>query len=160
MPSINPRRRQQLSISRKCEKSHIARNIKQLSSTAGAHRLSAGERWWNAIPKSPGVYSIFKDGKVVYCGETGNLQGRMRDLTRTVNHTFRRRFGTKQYEHRSDFQPASAKQKFPPNIETLLDRAMSCLLVKVVSIRLGRREIEESAILLLKPKFNLRTARY
>ncbi len=49
--------------------------------------------WRDDVPSIAGVYVIWdgKSGQPVYVGETCQLKARFGDLSRTVNHTFRRR---------------------------------------------------------------------
>ena len=61
-------------------------------------------------PKEPGVYCIFRAGKPIYVGESGDLSARMKDLFRTVNHSFRRSLGTHLYAQRPIFVEASSRE--------------------------------------------------
>ena len=60
------------------------------------------------IPNEPGVYLIHEKEGVCYVGETGNLQGRMKDMVRTVNHSFRRTLGNYLYSSHEGFIKATS----------------------------------------------------
>lgn len=93
------------------------------------------------VPDYPGVYCLYEkvDNEyiVLYVGETGNLQERMSDICRTVNHTFRRQLGKKR------FSAIKTSKKFEPEIETLLDKFFDeNLYVSFLKVNFGRTEIE------------------
>ena len=92
----------------------------------------------NSIPAFPGVYALFEGkDKLLYIGETGNLKERMCDICRTVNHTFRKQLGYKRYGG------IKSKQKFNPEIESLLDDFFGeSLHIAFIKVNYGRVEIE------------------
>jgi hypothetical protein len=111
-------------------------------------------------PNSPGIYCIFKGEHLWYVGESGNLSARIRDLFRTVNHSFRRALGAYLYAQEHGFIKASSKSKFPPEIEKKLTEYMeSDLKFVVVPITLGRKEVEEFICKKYEPDFNVRGRR-
>ncbi|MBC3926697.1 GIY-YIG nuclease family protein [Undibacterium sp. CY21W] len=111
-------------------------------------------------PKGAGVYCIFRDGTPIYVGESGDLPARMKDLFRTVNHSFRRSLGTYLYAQRSNFVEASSSKKFPSELEDDLTKYMeSELTVVVTPIVLGRKEVEEVIYKNYQPQFNVRGQR-
>lgn len=111
-------------------------------------------------PKGAGVYCIFCDGTPIYVGESGDLPARMKDLFRTVNHSFRRSLGTYLYAQRSNFVEGSSSKKFPSELEEELTKYMeSELKVVVTPIVLGRKEVEEVIYKNYQPEFNVRGRR-
>ena len=69
--------------------------------------------------------------------ETGNLQDRMGDLNRTVNHSFRRQLGA------TRFGGIKSRKKFEDEVEKLLDDFFSeNLYVAFIPVNFGRLEIE------------------
>jgi len=50
-------------------------------------------RWAQQFLPIAGLYVVYDTNKPVYFGETGNLKERMKDLKRTLNHSFRRSLG-------------------------------------------------------------------
>jgi predicted GIY-YIG superfamily endonuclease len=141
-------------INRVGQMKHLRYFIRKLSSPDGALRINTDRTWCNKVPDAPGVYTIFSKGKIVYCGETTNLRARMKDLCRTVNHTFRRNFGNDRFSSHAQFTRATAKKRFSKGIESLLNREMCRLDVKAIPISIGRKEIEEIVIHDLCPKYN------
>lgn len=89
------------------------------------------------ILSKSGVYALFEKDKLVYIGETGNLQDRMGDLNRTVNHSFRKQLGA------TRFGGIKSKRKFADEVEKLLDDFFSeHLYVSFIPVNFGRLEIE------------------
>lgn len=104
------------------------------------------QEWIDQAPNEAGVYVIrlLKEKHLIYVGETGNLRGRMGDLTRTVNHSCRRSLGKYHFSTRADFVAATSKMKFADDIEQLLDDYMKKELeVAFLHVELGRKELEE-----------------
>jgi len=99
--------------------------------------------WVRKFPIEPGVYAFFKQDELVYIGETGSIQGRMNDVRSTRNHTLRRNIGTKRFSKHKHYKEASSTNKFPDNIESLVDKYMKKMSVSVVPINIGRTEFEE-----------------
>ncbi|GGF06415.1 GIY-YIG nuclease family protein [Flavobacterium limi] len=96
----------------------------------------------NKIPNSPGVYALFeKDNKLLYIGESGNLQDRMNEINRTVNHSFRKQIGFLRYNG------VKSSKKYDADIETKLDTYFAEeLYVAFIEVYYGRLEIEEFII--------------
>ena len=85
----------------------------------------------------PAIYALFESEKLIYIGETGDLQKRMCDITRTVNHSFRKQIG-----HRK-FMGEKSSKKFLPEIEVLLDKYFDEeLYITFIEVNFGRLEIE------------------
>ena len=59
---------------------------------------SCSRKWTGEFPRVAGVYAIFDSRKLVYIGETANLKERMKDVRRTINHTFRRKLCKQLYK--------------------------------------------------------------
>ncbi|MFA7421261.1 MAG: hypothetical protein WCZ90_16375 [Melioribacteraceae bacterium] len=56
-------------------------------------KFSRTWNWSDNFPKKAGVYAIFYKDILVYVGETANLKERMKEVKRTVNHSFRKKLG-------------------------------------------------------------------
>jgi hypothetical protein len=78
----------------------------------------------------------------------------MRDLGDTRHHTLRRSIGNREFEAAPNFQKATSKKKFPADLEIELDKHMPNFSVKHLSIKLGRKEVEDQIIRVRKPVFN------
>lgn len=96
----------------------------------------------NKIPNSPGVYALFeKDNRILYIGESGNLQDRMNEINRTVNHSFRKQIGYLR------FNGVKSSKKYDLDVETKLDKYFDEeLYVAFIEVYFGRLEIEEFLI--------------
>jgi hypothetical protein len=104
------------------------------------------KEWITQAPNQAGVYvlRLLREKYVIYVGETGDLRGRMSDLTKTLNHSCRRSLGKYHFSTRDGFVAATSKKKFPKDIEQLLDDYMKRELeVACLPVRLGRKELEE-----------------
>lgn len=98
----------------------------------------------NPYPNKPGVYLLFERGKVIYVGETGDLKERMKDITRTKNHSFRRTYGEFLFSIRDGFQKATSSRNFPEPFEDELDKVIEeRVRVAVFPISIGRKEFED-----------------
>lgn len=116
----------------------------KLTSEENWKPLLLTQDWIMAAPNAAGVYTIRNNEKIVYVGETGNLQSRMKDLTETRNHSVRRTLGKKLFASNDAFKEATTKKKFPYEIEKLLDDYMrENLEIATLNVELGRKELEE-----------------
>ena len=88
--------------------------------------------------KVPGIYALFeKKENLIYIGETGNLFKRISDITRTVNHTFRKQIG------KVKFNGIKSSKKYNPEIEELIDKYFDDeLFISFIEVNFGRLEIE------------------
>lgn len=85
----------------------------------------------------PGIYALFEGSVLIYVGETGDLLKRMSDITRTVNHSFRKQIGARK------FKGIKSSKKFDMEIEELIDGYFdNNLYIKFMEINFGRLEIE------------------
>ncbi len=101
-------------------------------------------QWTKKIPSDAGVYVLSENGKIVYVGETGNLQGRMNDLLDSRHHTVRRTIGERLFSKHDGFTKATTKAKFPDHIEHLVNDHICCnLKMACLVVPLGRKELEE-----------------
>ncbi len=91
-----------------------------------------------------GVYFVFDDIQLCYVGESGSLFGRLKDFSRTLNHTFRRSLGEHKYLDHPKYFKASSKIKFHDEIESLLDEYIQDKIkISYKSISIGRKEFED-----------------
>ena len=99
--------------------------------------FSFDRNWSSNFPNKPGIYAIFDNSELRYIGETADLKERMKDVKRTVNHTFRRKLG------KAEFNGTLVKRKFTKDIETRLnDYYLSNLTFVGIPVHFGRIEIE------------------
>lgn len=111
-------------------------------------------------PPKPGVYAIYQGKALVWVGESGDLSGRARDLFRTKNHSFRRQLGAKLFADRPDFEPATSRKSFSPEIEIALTEFMERKLsFLVIPVAIGRKEVEERTCARTKGLLNIRMQR-
>ena len=98
--------------------------------------------WPSQFPNKAGIYIIYDKGKKVYVGETGNIQARMKDLRRTLNHSFRRSLGFKLFDEK-----ATSRKKFSEeNEQNLNDYFEKHITVGWLPISFGRLEMEEHLV--------------
>ncbi|WP_407532159.1 GIY-YIG nuclease family protein [Elizabethkingia miricola] len=85
-----------------------------------------------------GIYVLFEaNNNIIYIGETGNLYKRMSDITRTVNHTFRKQIGNLK------FGGNKSRKKYDLEIEAMLDKYFDEeLFITYIEVNFGRLEIE------------------
>lgn len=127
---------------------------------APTHKIIKGKGWAASFPKKAGVYIIRKKLELIYIGETGNIQGRLKDLCRTQNHTARRTIGTEQFASHAEYTKPSSKIRFCDNLEELLNQYFSKnLTIAFIEVELGRKELEEMFFKEYKPIHNLKVAR-
>lgn len=95
-------------------------------------------KWSNNFPSKAGVYAVFYQNELVYIGESANLKERMKELKRTVNHSFRRKLG-RHLEPNAEI----VKGKFSPELELRLnDEYQNSISVSFIEVNFGRIEIE------------------
>lgn len=105
-------------------------------------KFSFDRSWSKKFPDGPGVYAIFDKDKLVYFGETANIKERMKEVKRTVNHSFRRKLGRK-----INPEAKIVKGKFPKELEAFLDRFYKVrLYFAYKSLNFGRLEVESHLI--------------
>lgn len=107
-------------------------------------KISKLNQWLNNVPKDAGVYLLRNKRNIIYVGETGNLKKRIKDLSETRNHSFRRTIGKKLFAHLSCYKDASSSKKFPQEIEIKLNEYIQGNIeVSYLDVNLGRKELEE-----------------
>jgi len=89
------------------------------------HAIEFDTDWPLFAPADPGIYCIFHGDKLLYAGETGNIRKRMKDLRRTMNHSFRRSLGKQLFSGHAGFVAAHNKAKFPVKFEQELNNYMA-----------------------------------
>jgi len=123
-------------------------------------KIGLSAAWCNTFKAEPGIYLFRDKKKIVYVGETGNLCGRMNDVRRTVNHTFRRNIGNTIFSHIEGWEKATSKKRFIDTIEEMVDEHFKRnLTVAVLSVPLGRCELEEFIINKYNPEYNKKRRR-
>jgi len=105
-------------------------------------KFSFDRKWSNNFPKKAGIYAIFDSHKLVYVGETANLKERMKEVKRTINHSFRRKLGKYLYK-----DALIEKGRFNDMIENeLKDYYEKNLSFVYKEVTFGRLEIESYLI--------------
>jgi len=118
--------------------------IAQLLEKDNWQQIIMTRAWAKNIPQEAGVYVIKENDKIVYVGETGNLQGRMCDLLDSRHHTVRRTIGERLFNQKDGFEKATTRKKFPEHIETLVNEHICTkLILSYLVVPLGRKELEE-----------------
>ena len=98
-------------------------------------------KWSSNFPNQAGIYAIFDQDKLVYIGETADLKERMKDVKRTVNHTFRKKLGLKLYNAKL------VNRKYDEKTEADLNEYyLTNLTFAYKSILFGRLETETQLI--------------
>lgn len=122
--------------------------------------ISLTKKWAEEFSEDAGVYAVFEDDEIVYVGETGKLTGRFADLLDTRNHALRRNVGKQRFHSAPGYKDASVRDKFPTHIETLVEnRIKNNMKVSVLTLKLGRLELEEWLIEKHDPRYNLKRKR-
>ncbi|WP_427180024.1 GIY-YIG nuclease family protein [Paenibacillus sp. TC-CSREp1] len=112
--------------------------------------------WSSTLPKLPGIYVVWnRDNKIVYVGETSNIQERMNDLKDTRHHTLRRAVGHMEFSKEPDFHKANSKVKFLPLIEKMVTEFFKInLSLTYCATKIGRKEFEEYLVKKYEPEYN------
>jgi hypothetical protein len=77
-------------------KEEIKTYIDQMESelfNADKIKFTFDKNWSSNFPSKAGIYAVFDKDALRYVGETANLKERMKEVKRTVNHSFRRKLG-------------------------------------------------------------------
>jgi hypothetical protein len=101
-------------------------------------KFSFDRKWSDNFPSKAGVYAIFYNDQLFYIGESANLKERMKEIKRTVNHSFRRKLG-------KFIEPDASvvKGKFSPELELRLNQEYETnISVSFIEVNFGRIEIE------------------
>lgn len=118
----------------------------QLISEKNWTTMDSNYNWQRSAPVGAGVYAIRQTNTntLIYVGETGSIKARMDDLKDSRRHSLRRSLGKKLFFERQDFVDATTSNKFPPEIENLLNAHITAeLQVAWIEVPLGRKELEE-----------------
>lgn len=100
------------------------------------------EKWHLQFKDQAGVYTVFKDDKPIYIGETANLRKRMRELNKTYNHPLKKKLGFE-----LDTKAKLETSKFGEATEKMLEEYyINHISVSQVVVTLGRSEIEAGII--------------
>lgn len=136
----------------------VAKYLLRLEKNLGAKKfpISFTKERLKKFPKMAGVYAIWKNGKMIYVGETGNIAKRIgRDLRITMNHALRVTIGKRKFHGKK----GGSKKKFSPHIERKIDAFLSSCKISYLAVPLGRIELEEMVIDRRKPTFNKKEKR-
>ena len=116
--------------------------------------------WLMTFDTESGVYAIREEGKICYVGETGSLRKRMKDLLDTRNHSLRRTIGNKRFSEKEGYEAGTASKKFPARFEEELNRIFEDNFeVSAITVKIGRKELEERLVEKFKPIYNSRAKR-
>ena len=125
-------------------RTEFSSEIKQLKRSR--RELNLGSNGWHKnIPSSSGVYVIWEGVTALYVGESSSLRERLRELDRTINHTFR----------------SKAKGVYKVEEKELSKFINKTFTISYLTLNRGRKELEEFLIADWDTsKFNKRPARY
>lgn len=116
--------------------------------------------WIKSFPAKAGVYIVREEGKICYCGESGNIQKRMKDLFDTRNHSLRIKIGNLRFSETQGFKKATSSNKFPDFIEKKLNQIFEDNFeVSAIPVEIGRKELEERIVEKHTPIYNTRGKR-
>jgi hypothetical protein len=122
-------------------------------------KFSFDKNWSNNFTKLAGVYAIFCNDDLLYIGESASIKERMKEIKRTINHSFRKKLGKHLY-----CDAIITNGKFDNEIENSLNEYyITNLYVSFIEIEFGRIEIEEELIKRNKNLLNsisLRSSKY
>jgi hypothetical protein len=114
----------------------------------------------STFPNERGVYLLWENEELVYVGETGSIQKRMKDLRNTFNHQVRRSIANKHFKNIDGFQLGSSQKKHPEHIEEMLnDFLQTKINVSFLPVSFGRKEVEEAICEMKQPCYNNRERR-
>lgn len=113
------------------------------------------KEWAMQQPEAAGVYIIFEKDIPIYVGESKNLSNRAENLLNTRQHTARRTLGEKRLYTVAGFKPASTKNKFPNNIEKLVNEILQTFKICFLPVSsVDRKELKKYIITTHKPELN------
>lgn len=100
-----------------------------------------GKKWYDQFPSSAGIYAAYRNGELIYIGESANIRKRMAEVHRTYNHPLRKKLG------RELFSARVIQNKFEDAIELKLDALFEAeISFSCLKIPIGRLEIEGALI--------------
>ncbi len=102
-------------------------------------KFKKSKYWRNDnIPNESGIYAIFNEkDELMYIGESGNINARMNEINRTVNHSFRKQLGAEM------FGGIKSRKKFKSNVEQALDDYFDkYIYISFLPVNFGRLELE------------------
>lgn len=134
--------------------------VENVISVAEQHQMYA-DKWPSQVPSQAGIYLIRnKDKIIVYVGESSNINARMRDITRTVNHTFRRKVGAELFCGHPEYTQASSKRRYSDQIEELINQhCIDHFNISFIPLVIGRKEIEDYLLQKHDPIYNSKQKR-
>lgn len=143
----------------KYKKNEIVNEIERLLLSNKKIKFSFDKNWSNNFTKSAGLYGVFNKEELLYVGESASIKERMKEIKRTINHSFRKKLGKHLYNN-----AILTKGKFDLEIEKLLnDFYLTNIYISFIEVEFGRKEIEEELIK-KNPKLlnsiNVRSSKY
>jgi len=112
--------------------------------------------WPKSFPKEAGVYILRENGEICYCGETKDIQVRVRNLITKDSHTSRKNIGIKKFSGLPNFERPKGKV-FSPHFEAELNRILEANFeITVLPVSIGRKELEEKIVGKYEPIYNRR----
>jgi predicted GIY-YIG superfamily endonuclease len=111
-------------------------------------KFSFDKNWSNNFTKLAGVYAVFCNDDLLYIGESASIKERMKEIKRTINHSFRKKLGKHLFN-----DAVLTKGKYDLEIENSLNEYyLTNIYVSFIEVEFGRIEIEEE---LIKRNLNL-----
>lgn len=105
-------------------------------------KFSFDKNWSDNFTRKAGVYAVFSNNELLYIGESASVKERMKEIKRTINHSFRKKLG------KHLFGDATLnKGKFDEKIESFLNEYyLQNIYISFIEVEFGRIEIEEELI--------------
>ena len=126
----------------KIKKEELINESERLLLNGTKIKFSFDKNWSSNFTKLAGVYAVFCNDDLLYIGESASVKERMKEIKRTINHSFRKKLGKHLF-----CDAILTKGKFDEQIEKSLNEYyLSNLYVSFIEIEFGRIEIEEELI--------------
>ena len=100
-------------------------------------QFTRDRKWSDNFTNSPGIYAIYDKGALIYIGESADVKERMKEVKRTINHSFRKKLGVRLFNGKIE------RGKFDSSIEAALDQYyLDNLSFSSLPLFYGRIEVE------------------
>lgn len=127
----------------KNKKEEVINEAERLLLDGNKIKFSFDKNWSNNFTKLAGVYAVFCINELLYIGESASVKERMKEIKRTINHSFRKKLGKHLYGN----DAILTNGKFNIEIENALNEYyINNIYVSFIEIEFGRIEIEEELI--------------
>lgn len=150
-----------LLLADKIDSKQYLRELATLLEGKGRLKFQHIRQWakMHQIPRSEGVYAVFKDNTLCYVGETACLRKRMNDMYDSRNHTIRRTIAQKEFSENVGYIKPTSHNKADEQTEHLINEFMEKLEIVYLEVKLGRTELEEWIMQNHNPIYNVKRKR-